>query len=181
MAHHAVVESGQQLGNGCIEIIDVIKYAVTQDRQDPTLCHQHRRLNFSLVARLSDTCWYDSGSVIRGQLSVGLVQLRLIPVRMCHSGEKVVADRQRADAAKELVHPHVAVEPDRQLLRESGDREGVGTRPQGAYKQLRWNNLAGVRVDQRDAVAEVDKHLLPGAMRLAQRRVHVRDRRICEE
>src|ERR1700722_16977048 len=33
-------------------------------------------------------------------------------------------------ATEERVHPHVAIEPDWQLLREGGGREGVGTRPQ---------------------------------------------------
>jgi hypothetical protein len=40
--------------------------------------------------------------------------------------------------------------------------------PQGSHKQLRPNPLPGVCIDPPEAVAEVDTHLLPGAMGLTQ-------------
>src|SRR6202012_2364055 len=72
----------------------------------------------------------DAGAVVRREFSIGRVQLRLVPVSMSDAREKVVADGQAADAGKELKHPHMAVEPDGQLLGEGGEGQGLGTPPQ---------------------------------------------------
>ena len=87
VAHDAVVESGQQLGNGCIELLQMVKSAVSQDRQDPSLCHEYRCLHFSLVPRFSNSCWYYTGAVVCGELAIGLIQLRLVSVRVGDAGE----------------------------------------------------------------------------------------------
>jgi len=86
---------------------------------------------------------------------------------MLHTGTKVIADDQPINAAQELKQAHVTVEPGRQLLRQRGDRERIGTRTQCSHKQLRRDHRARVRIRQPQATTEVDKYLLAGPMRLA--------------
>jgi len=137
VAHDPIIEFGEQLSNSCVQFVQVVKSAMTQDGQDPALCHEHGRFHFSFVLGLSDPCWDDAGAVVRGELSVGGVEFSLIPIRMLHTGAKVVADDQSGDATEELKQAHVAIEPDRQLLCQRGDCERVGARTQRSHKQLR--------------------------------------------
>jgi hypothetical protein len=105
---------------------------------------------------------------MRGQLPVRGVQFCLVPIRMRDACAQVVTDRERADAGVELVHAHVTVQPHRQLLRERGERKGVGARSQGGDKQLRGDPLTTERISECQSVAEVDENLLPAAMHPAQ-------------
>ena len=62
----------------------------------------------------------------------------------------------------------MAIEPHGQLLRERGTREGEGTCTESADEKLCGDALAGVLIDERNTVAEIDKALLPGPVRLTQ-------------
>src|SRR6185437_4717694 len=102
------------------------------------------------------------------KVAVCSVDLRLISVRMCDPRAKVVANRQGTHPFEVLIHPHMAVEPHRKLLRESRGGKGVGACSKRSNKQLRPDQLAGLRVNQRDAVAEIHEGLLSATVSLTQ-------------
>src|SRR5487761_61489 len=116
MAHLAMVELLEELGDGRVHLLEMIKSTVPQSREDPALSNQHRGFNFSLVARLPDTCWEHTGAKMRGEVAVRGVHFGLVAIRMRHARAKVVANRQGAHALEVGVHPSMAVEPHRQLL-----------------------------------------------------------------
>ncbi len=103
-----------------------------------------------------------------GELAIRRVDLGLVAIRGLDRRAKIVGHGDRTDAGEVLVHPYVAVEPGRQILRERRPREGVGTRAQRADEQLRADALAGVFIEQRQAVAEVHEALLASAVWLSQ-------------
>ena len=79
-----MVELLEELGDRCVQLIEVIESTVPQSRQDPTLCHEYRRFDLALVARLPDTCWKHTGTVMRGEMAVRGVHFGLVAIRMRH-------------------------------------------------------------------------------------------------
>ena len=60
--HSRCAELLEELGDGCVHLLQVIESTVSESCEDPTLCHEYCGFNFSLVAWLSDTCWKDAGA-----------------------------------------------------------------------------------------------------------------------
>ncbi len=96
MPHNAVIELDEQLSDCLIQIFEVIKSVVSQHRQDPSLCHEYRRLDFSLVAGFSDPSCDDASAVVLGELPVRGVDLGLVAIRRLDRRAQIIRYRNRA-------------------------------------------------------------------------------------
>ena len=105
-----------------------------------------------------------------GQFIIALVHFRLVAAGLVYAAFEVVGNHDRGRAADELEGAHMRAQPVRQTLRPRGFGEGVVGAAQHGDEDLRRDDFAGQRIDDRHRLAGVvDKQLLARAMDLPHR------------
>src|SRR6266851_919253 len=166
-----LVELVQKLADRRVELGQAVEAAMTQPPEQPALDDQHRGLDFRLVARPARACRKDRRVVMRCQLGVGAVDLRLVEAGLDHGDFGVVRHQQVRHPADRLESPGVCADPISERLGPA--RLGIGEVGGAQYrdKDLRRPGLAGQPVDDhRHRVAGViDKQLVAAGMGLPHR------------
>ena len=85
-----LVEPGHQLGERRIDLGEAVEDAVAQPPEQPALDHQHRLLDLRLVARPSRPGRQNGGAVMRRQVGVTAVDLRIVQAGLDHRDLGVV-------------------------------------------------------------------------------------------
>ena len=138
---------GQTPTNGVVELTQAEEGLVTQASHDAALGMEHRRFHLGFIAGCVDAGGQDGGIVVIGQLLVTVVDLRLVVAGFVHSGLNIIGDPESGDAAIELRHVDMALDPGGQLLIGESFGEGVIAGPQHGDKQIGGLDLAGGRID----------------------------------
>jgi hypothetical protein len=163
-----VVELLEQRRDRRVELAEREERAITKPREDPPLHDEHARFDLRLVARLAHASRQDRDVVVRGEVVVARVELRLVAMRTLHGAAQVVRDERAGHAADVLQRSHVRAQPVGKLLAERGFRVRVVRAAEHRDEDLRLALLAGVPIRDRHALPSVvDEELVAGLVHLA--------------
>ncbi len=165
----ALVDVGEHLLNGLVQLRQTVKDAVTQPAQEIALDDQNAGLDFGFVAGLARPCRENAGIVMAGELAIGPVDLGIVEASLDDGDLGVVRDEELWHAADRLKSMNLGRDPVRKAL--GPGRFGVGKtrRPEHSHEDLRLAAFSAEPVhDHWYCVARiVDKELFSACMRLA--------------
>lgn len=165
----AMVQFHQQRPDGAVELVEAEKSLVAQAGQNPALGQEHPGLDLGLVAGFSNPGRQHRHAVVRGQLLVAGVQVRLVARGGLDPALEVVRHQQFGNPAEERQAAHMRAEPVGQPLAPGRFHERVVRRPEHGDENLRRMLLTGGGVDDRDGLAAVvDEQPLAGRVSLTQ-------------
>ena len=141
---------------------------MAQAGHDPAFDDLYRHLCLGFILGLIRARRHDGTLVVRCQLLIAGVDVRLITVGFTHRTFQVVRHHEFRHPTKELKGLHVGIEPVSLLLAPAGAGKGIVGCTEHSDKDLRLAVLSGVRVDDCHRRATViDKQLFTGTMDLA--------------
>jgi hypothetical protein len=123
---------------------------------------RHRPLHLRLVTRLPRSCRIYQAAVMRGQLSIGAVDPRVIQVRPVHPGLQVVRDQPGGHPAEELKRRHMALGPGILVHLDDRAHEHVPRAAQHHRERPDRPELARDRIGPPAQLPVVDLRLLAG-------------------
>ena len=139
-----------------------------QPSEDPALDHLHRDLGLGFILRLIGPGRQHRRTVVSGQFSIGVIDLRCITRGPGDRGLEVVRDQQLRRPAEEAQHALMRADPVRQRLGPGGFGIGVAGGAKHPDEDLGVADLAAMAIDHLDGgAAVVDKRLLAGTVLLA--------------
>ena len=144
---------------------------IAQAREDPAavdepeIAHQdaHRVLDQRFVFRLFGSGRHDRRSVVRDELHVVLVQIRIVAMRFDDAVFQAVGNDDRGHAAVKLKHASMGIEPVGFFLVFVSHREDLLAKAENADEDMRLMNLTGTTVTPVNLIARiVDLAVLTG-------------------
>jgi len=78
---------------------ELYQLAMPQCRDDPTLRHLHGVFHLGFIARLARTRGHDAEAAMHREVVVGRIQIRIVAVRLGHTGLAVIRNSQLRNAA----------------------------------------------------------------------------------
>ena len=105
------IEHGYSLGDRRVEFGQAEEDFLAQGREDPAFHHLHGALDDGLVARAAHARRQHAHAIVRGQILVGRVHVRIVAMRAHNSALQVVRDDRGRHRAEELERAHVRTEP----------------------------------------------------------------------
>jgi hypothetical protein len=170
-----VIQLGEQFADGGVEFFQRKELMMAQRRHDPALGDLHGAFGFGFVSRLVRPRGHDAEAAVQREVVVSRIQIRIVAVRLGHTGLGVVGNHQRRNAAKVLEGMHVRAQPRLHLLIARGLGPGVGTGAERGHEQGSLPGQAGVPVVHRNRRAgPIHKHLLAGFVLLPQHHIEFR-------
>ena len=175
LAERPVIQLGEQLANGLVQIFEQEELAMAQRRHDPALGDLHGVFDFGFVSRLVRPRGHDAKAAVQREVVIGRIQIRIVTVCFGDTGLGVVRNRQRRNAAEVFKGVHVGAQPRLHLLIARSLCPGVGTGAQRGHEQWRLPGEAGVAIPNRNRRAgPIHEHLFPGFVFLPQNHVELR-------
>ena len=162
-----VVEVLHQVGEGRVDIGQMMESAVAESAEQPSLDHQNRLLDFRFIARATWACRQDGGVVMGRHVGIGPVDLRLVEAGLDHRDLGIVRHQEMGHAADSREGLDVSVDPVGEALRQGRAGEGEAGGAEHRDEDLRHPDLAGEPIDDRHPVARIiDEQALTGRIAL---------------
>lgn len=168
----AVVQLGELLSNGLIQLPQAEEALVSQGGGDPSLRDQDRRFHLGLVPGFSGPCGDDHSRVMPCHVMVGGIYIGFVAAGSGDPAFEIIRDDDLGDAAKKGKRLRMGGDPAREVLPEARFDKRIVARPQGGNEQIRIPGLARSRVHNRDRLAGIiDEEFFSGPVCLPQARV----------
>jgi hypothetical protein len=146
--HRPLVNRIDALPNRGVEIGEREKGPMAQDGEHPALGDLHTDLRFRFVFRPRDSRGDDDRAIMLRELSVGAIDLGFVPVGQRDAALQIVRDPNGCTALEVLQHPHVRMDPGREVLATGGLGVDQSTGAEDADQELDGDLLAGGGIDQ---------------------------------
>src|SRR5205085_2479246 len=109
---------------------------------------QHAIFYLGFVAGASGAGRYHTDAVMTGHIGIGGIDLGLVAAGAADRALQTIGDHDLGGAAEVLEGSGMGPDPVGELLSQSGFGEGVGRGAPDGDKELGWDRIAALRVDQ---------------------------------
>ena len=135
---------------------------------NPSLGHLHTAFDLGFIARSVGSCGYHAEAVMKCQVQIGRVDVRVIAGRFGDAGAGVIGHGQRRHAAPELEGMFMGADPRFHLLIARDFGVGAGTGTEDGDEQRRLTDGGRVAVMDGDrGTGPVDESFFAGDVMLA--------------
>ena len=162
------VQVFQQGPDALIQVGQGEERVVAQPRQDPAFNDLYAHLRFGFILGLVGPCRQHRDLIVRRQLLVAGVQVRIVPTGLADTATEIIGDCYLRNTAEVLKGTHMTHQPVLQPLAPGGFGVGVIGGTQYGNKHLSGVDLTGLRIDDRYGGATViNEALFTGLVDLA--------------
>lgn len=145
---------------------------MAQRRQHPALHDLDTHFRLGLVPGFAHPCRDHGHPVVRRQLQVGGIDVRLVAMGLAHPARQIIGNQNRRDRAEVGEGAHMCANPVGQPLGPGGLDIGVVRGAEYRHEDLGLTHLTAGAINHRHRLPGiVDEQLLPGGMRLAHHHV----------